>query len=192
MRETVVRQGTRVRDAGFTLLEVLAAVAILGIWFTVLATVAIQGLRAEGGNARTSRASLVADGALVDIETEIENGSFPLDEIEIEQDEFHILVRAVPLSEAVSDESGLDLSTYLIENLGSVNENLYEIQVEVGWIEGVDERTLTRSTYAWDSSAYLEALAGTAPDGEDNGTGDNGAAQGRGDAGSQNSPETVQ
>ena len=38
-------------DTGFTLLEVLAAVAILGIWFTVLANVAIQGLRAEGENA---------------------------------------------------------------------------------------------------------------------------------------------
>ena len=49
---------------GFTLLEVLAAVAILGIWFVVLASVGIQGLRAEGTNERRIRASLLADTIL--------------------------------------------------------------------------------------------------------------------------------
>ena len=36
------------RSRGFTLLEVLAAVAILAIWYMVMASIATQGLRAEG------------------------------------------------------------------------------------------------------------------------------------------------
>jgi prepilin-type N-terminal cleavage/methylation domain-containing protein len=51
-------------DRAFTLLEVMAAVALLGILYTVLARVAIEGLRAEGESKRRLEASLLADARL--------------------------------------------------------------------------------------------------------------------------------
>ncbi len=56
----------------FTLLEVLAAVAILGIVYVVLADVAMQGLFAEGRAKRRLEASLKADLHLSELEVEIE------------------------------------------------------------------------------------------------------------------------
>lgn len=146
--------------AGFTLLEVLAAVAILGIWFTVLAGVAIQGLRAEGQNSRIIRASLAADAALVDVEAAIAAGAFPIEDQEFEDEEFQIVVRRIPFSDAGFESGEYDLAALVAENLTTVSADLYEIAVEVSWIEGVDEKVLARTTYGWDSTAYLEAIAG--------------------------------
>jgi hypothetical protein len=150
------------------LLEVLAAVAILGIWFAILASLAIQGLRAEGKNARIVRASLAADTILADLESQIEIGEFPLEEVETELDEFQITTRAIPLAEtAAGGEEATDLVTYLGESLGTVNADLYEIEVEVTWIEGVDEQTLVRSSYGWDSAAFMETFGSAASTAED-------------------------
>lgn len=145
--------------SGFTLLEVLAAVAILGIWFTVLAGVAIQGLRAEGGNERLIRASLAADAVLTDLEAQIAAGVFPVEDEEIEQDEFQVAVRVTPFADAAFQSSEYDLAGFIAENLDTVNPDLYEVTVEVNWIEGVDEQQLLRTTYAWDATAYLEAFS---------------------------------
>ncbi len=60
--------------AGFTLLEVLGAVAILGISYAVLVTVAIQGARAIGESQRRLDASLIADVQLTEIELAAELG----------------------------------------------------------------------------------------------------------------------
>ena len=65
------------RQHAFTLLEVLAAVAILALVYTVLARVGIQGFRAEGGADRRLRASLLADDTVAEIEGQIEMGSTP-------------------------------------------------------------------------------------------------------------------
>ncbi len=54
-------------ERGLTLLEVLAAVAVLGLLYTVLASAAVQGLRSEGESRRRLEASLLMDEQLVQI-----------------------------------------------------------------------------------------------------------------------------
>lgn len=145
---------------GFTLLEVLAAVAILGMWFTVLAGVAIQGLRAEGENERRIRASLIADRVLADIELNLAVGEFP-DETtdESEEEEFTIVVNSVPLTELEFAELDAELLLLLEGDLATLAVDLHAILVRVSWIEGAEEEEVTRLTYAWDSAPLLALLA---------------------------------
>ena len=144
---------------GFTLLEVLAAVAILGIWYAVLASVAIQGVRAEGENERRVRASLIADEVLDDLETEMDEGTFPeLGVAETERDSFRIEVETAPIA-----ESGLatdfDLFALLSgEAAEGLMRDLLAIEVRVVWKEGVDDKVIRRITYAWNSTTLTEAL----------------------------------
>ena len=69
MRRRSVTNARRLEPArgGFTLIEVLAAVALLGILYAVLARVAIEGLRAEGDSERRLEASLLADERVNDL-----------------------------------------------------------------------------------------------------------------------------
>ena len=77
---------------GFTLLEVLAAVAILGIWYMVIAGLAMQGLRSEGESRRLLEASLVADAAIADLEGSVADGTPPPIEVtEEEKDDFLVI-----------------------------------------------------------------------------------------------------
>jgi len=64
------------RDA-FTLLEVMAAVLILGLLYAVLAEAAIRGLRSEGVSRRKVEASLIADRFLSDLEAQLALGQIP-------------------------------------------------------------------------------------------------------------------
>ena len=152
-------------DSGFTLLEVLAAVAILGIWFVVLANVAIQGLRAEGENERRIRASLIADRFLTDLELGFDIGELPEETAEeFEEDEFVILVESLPLiglelAEGVAPpEEGEGLLELLEGDLAVLAADLYTIQVTVRWTEGAADKTVRRTTYYWDSVALMEVL----------------------------------
>ena len=72
-------------DGGFTLIEVLGAVAILAILYTTLSTVAIRGLRSEGESRRMLEASLLADWELSEFELELQTGAAP--EIGVTQSE---------------------------------------------------------------------------------------------------------
>ena len=65
------------RRSGFTLLEVMAAVLVLGLIYTVLAETAIRGLRSEGMSRRRVEASLIADRFLADLESQVELGQVP-------------------------------------------------------------------------------------------------------------------
>ena len=152
-------------ETGFTLLEVLAAVAILGIWFVVLANVAIQGLRAEGENERRIRASLIADRFLTDLELGFDIGELPPEtEEEFEEDEFVILVESLPLTGlglaggAVPAEEDGGLLGLFEGDLSGLAPYLYTVRVTVGWTEGATERTVRRTTYYWDSAPLMEIL----------------------------------
>ena len=65
----------RSSEGGFTLFEVLGAVAILAILYTTLSTVAIRALRSEGESRRMLEASLLADWELSEFELELETGA---------------------------------------------------------------------------------------------------------------------
>jgi prepilin-type N-terminal cleavage/methylation domain-containing protein len=154
--------------SAFTLLEVLAAVAILGILYVVLADVAIQGLRAEGRSRRRMEASLVADRALSEIEIEIEAGGLPeLGHLpEREEDMFRIAVEIRPYSIPLvggTAEAGSDTAAPLE---GGALASLREIELVVTWLEGADELQVVRTTYAFDAAAAFSQLLETvAPQG---------------------------
>ena len=163
------------RAGGFTLLEVLAAVAILGIWFSVLAGVAIQGLRSEGENERRIRASLLADRVLADIELNLAAGQFPEEtDTETEDEEFTIRTSSVPLIELEFAELDAELLLLLENDLAKLAPDLHAIIVSVTWIEGAQEEKVTRLRYAWDSAPLFELLSdpNAAQSGEDSSSGD--------------------
>ena len=151
--------------SAFTLLEVLAAVAILGILYVVLADVAIQGLRAEGRSRRRMEASLVADWALSQIESEIEAGSLPeLGQLpERVEDIFRIAVEVRPYRIPLLGETAEAGSDTRSPSEGGALASLREIELTVTWLEGADELQVVRTTYTFDaaaaSSQLLEAAA---------------------------------
>lgn len=157
-RSTEPRARVRAPRRGFTLLEVLAAVAILGIWFSVLASVAIQGQRSEGENERRLRASLLADEVLVDVELGFENGEFPEEPEEIERDEFLVRIEALPITEVDFPELDESLLPLLETALVQVLEDVYVVRVEVSWVEGTSDETVTRLTYGWNAIPFQETL----------------------------------
>jgi prepilin-type N-terminal cleavage/methylation domain-containing protein len=147
------------RSGAFTLLEVLAAVAILGIWFAVLANVAIQGLRSEGVNERRIRASLIADRVLADVEIGFDLGEMPGENPDVqEEDEFTITVEQLPISSAEFGEVDEELMTLLTGDLASLAADVYTVAVRVTWTEGAGEESVHRNTYVWDSGPLREAL----------------------------------
>lgn len=160
------------RPSGFTLVEVMAAVALLGILFTVLASVAIRGLRAEGESKRRIDASLIADRQMTDIETEFVHGIVPpTGRSEFEEGEFRIAVEVTPfefpaelLEVAERGEEERDAVPSLLLPGGEAEAAVRTVEVTVSWFEGGDERSVVRTTYGLDLAA-AEGLVLAAPQG---------------------------
>jgi prepilin-type N-terminal cleavage/methylation domain-containing protein len=104
------------RDA-FTLLEVMAAVLILGLLYAVLAEAAIRGLRSEGVSRRKVEASLIADRFLSDLEAQLALGQIPKSgQEEQEVDVYRVGISVQPFDptpileaiEKVEKERGID------------------------------------------------------------------------------------
>ena len=110
--------------SGFTLLEVLAAVAVLGILFTVLSNVAIEGLRHEGESKRRIDASLIADRAMIDLETEFGSGIVPpTGRTEFMEGDFRIVVEVTDSGPGIEDvdkalEPGFSTAPQWVRDLG--------------------------------------------------------------------------
>jgi prepilin-type N-terminal cleavage/methylation domain-containing protein len=155
-------------EAGFTLLEVLVAVGVLGLLYTVLAGIAVQGLRAEGESGRELRASLLADRALAELETV---GDFRVaPPVEREAEDFVVTVDVAPFELQLpastrreqggrADQPGASL---IQRGSGSRTSPLRRIEVVVSWSEGVFPREVRRTSFALDPEAaapILESLA---------------------------------
>ena len=165
MKRRTERLGPRrpqIARGGFSLLEVLAAVAVLGIWFVVLASVAVQGLRAEGSNERRIRASLAADAVLAEIETKLGRGELPEDQ-ESERGDFQVSVISIPIVQAELGPSDASVVGLLTSELAALNDVLFSIEIRVTWVEGAHEESVTRTTYAWDGPLLLETLGADLP-----------------------------
>jgi prepilin-type N-terminal cleavage/methylation domain-containing protein len=168
------------RRRGFTLLEVLAAIAVLAVVYTVLATSAMQGLANEGESYRRLRASLIADRELATIEagliqqppdlgvTEREEGDYA---IAIETRAFDLGTFAAAAQEGVrttkpggGESRASDAAFQLLTAPRDQSAPpLVEIQIAVRWIEGNDEQMVTRTTFASDARVVgpvVQALAG--------------------------------
>lgn len=157
---------------GFTLLEVLVAVALLGLVVTVLAGSAIQGMSYEGDASRRMRASLLADRALWQVETAIKLGAppQPSHEESVEGDEFQLSVDVQPLDLSAHPalaavlvpppESGAPPPEAAAAEAGVPGAvvPLFQIFVRVAWLEGLRELEVTRSSFAYDGAAAAAAL----------------------------------
>jgi prepilin-type N-terminal cleavage/methylation domain-containing protein len=148
---------------GFTLLEVMAAVAILGLVYAVLARAATQGVVAEGESRRRMEAALLADERLADLETRLATGEVLADGThEEELDPFRIEVQIEPFVPPVelldqvlpSQDSG---AQDLLSGDDRQPSALRVVRVSVAWSEGLVERVVERVTLIPDLAA-LELL----------------------------------
>lgn len=152
---------------GFTLLEVLAAVAILGIAFVVLVQNNAESVMSEGENARRIEASLLADRVLFGLENDLDRGLLPpvgahleeegLFEIETDVKEWSLVLPETTLESAVSS------GATLLGPENSPDNALRRIDVTIRWDEGGSGRLrdVTRTTFAFDpagAQAVLEQL----------------------------------
>jgi prepilin-type N-terminal cleavage/methylation domain-containing protein len=182
------------RRAGFTLIEVVCAVAILGILYTVLATSAIEALRAEGTGIRRIEASLLADTYVMQLEDVLESaGAPPIGETEEDHDPFTLalIVRPVAAIDLGVDPALLGESDVSALGVRSDEDSrLREIQVRVSWHEGVQHHVVSRTTYGHDTTglegafAAASGVAGGGPEGEDGDSGGDGGGSGSGLRGS--------
>lgn len=162
------RAPTRRRSAGFTLFEVMAAVLVLGVLYSVLATSAIQGLRSEGESKRRLEASLLADEELAEIEEGIAVGITPVlgPPLEKQIDAYQVVVEVTPFD--VSPFLGEDFLESLEEGKESLlappenpEESLLRlVSVAVRWLEAGEEYEVQRTTLAYD----VETVAGLFPE----------------------------
>ncbi len=163
-------------DGGFTLIEVLGAVAILAILYTTLATVAIQGLRSEGESRRMLEASLLADWELSEFELELETGAAP--EIGTtrseEEDGFTVTWEVTPLQIALFENPSEQEQGHAASNpagqptpspagqRGAANTGampFLQVELWVSWFEAGNERSVTRTIFAVDEDAAAKFAA---------------------------------
>ena len=157
----------RASRAGFSLLEVLGAVAILGIWFTMISEISMIGLRNEGRSHRALMASLVIDEVLHGIELRMLKGQWPkIESSEQERDDYTIRIEVEPYELELPESEGSPRNSgdRLFEHLAGPNPEapspLLSVRIEVAWQEGNYEDSVTRYTFSADLSKAKKALAG--------------------------------
>jgi prepilin-type N-terminal cleavage/methylation domain-containing protein len=166
----------RSSDGGFTLIEVLGAVAILAILYTTLSTVAIRGLRSEGESRRMLEASLLADWELSEFELELQTGAAP--EIGItkseEQDGFTVTWEVTPFQTrifktALEKEQERNAANPTAQTApvpagqagatDAVAPPFLQLELRVSWFEAGYERWVTRTIFAVDEDAAARFAA---------------------------------
>jgi prepilin-type N-terminal cleavage/methylation domain-containing protein len=168
--------------AAFTLLEVMAAVAVLGLVYVVIARSAIEGLMWEGEAQRRLRASLLADRVLAELEGGLRAGGAPqLGRSELDEDGFAVLVEVTPfdplalglaaLFEALPEghalaprerPGGTPPALLAPPSRGGAPA-LVSVYVRVAWTEGISEQAVTRTTFFFDPLAAAPELGALAP-----------------------------
>jgi prepilin-type N-terminal cleavage/methylation domain-containing protein len=170
-------------NAAFTLLEVLAAVAVVGLVYWVLFAMAIDAVGAEGDAQRRLRASLLADRALGEVEGMLAGGIAPqIGRTESEEDPYRIEVEVAPYAleevaarivERRKDEKrgGRVAEPALLVAPSRGPAPLLSIAVRVSWQEGSREAEVRRTTFAFDpvAAAPILAVAASAQEGESGG-----------------------
>ncbi len=158
---TPARPGRR----GLTLLEVLAAVALLGLVYTALASKATQGVISESDSLRRFHASLLADETLAEIETFAAMKQTPeLGRTEEESEDGIFSVRvdvtewSVPLPPP--PEGSPAGSSHVESVLGGSDADpgaLLQVLVRVSWRHGIGERSIERVTFVLDHARLRSA-----------------------------------
>ena len=146
----------RTAERAFTLLEVLAAVAILGILYTVLAGAAMDGLIAEGTNKRRLEASLLADRQLAELELQLDARIVPpVGEEKFEIGDFRVAIVVEPYDLILPElQTGSRQAAPLLADLTTDGRSpLRQIQVSVAWFEAHVEHQVLRISFAFDADA---------------------------------------
>jgi hypothetical protein len=153
------------------LLEVLAAVAVVAVVFTMLLTLQIDAMGAEGDAWRRMRASLLADRVLGEVEGLLASGAPPtMGRTESDEEPYHIEVEIAPFG---LDELVARIVALRKEQRGAprVSEPallvapargpapLLQVAVRVSWQEGSREAQVGRTTFAFDPVAAAPILA---------------------------------
>ena len=159
------------RQDGFTLLEVLGAVAILGISYMVLATAAIQAMQGIGQSQRRIEASLLADQTLIDVEISTETGQLIEPKLVTWEDGyFEVTLEIIDLSEVHQGKELAGDGTGLLGFLGKEANGAFapfrdsnlllgylrQVQITVQWIEGGDALNVTRTAFLYDQQGWIE------------------------------------
>ena len=157
-------------DGGFTLFEVLGAVAILAILYTTLSTVAIRGLRSEGESRRMLEASLLADWVLSEFELDLETGRAPeLGITEAEEVEgFTVVWEVTPLETVIFESLSEQEQNAKASNptgqiapvpgaqageTGADGPAFLQLVLTVSWLEAGNERSVKRTIFAVDEDS---------------------------------------
>lgn len=155
------------------MLEVMAAVLVLGLLYSVLADVAIEGLRAEGEAKRRLDASLMVDRLLGDMEAEMSIGVLPEEGVsQWEEDPYRIEREVAPLSlplelVAIIKESDPE-SPFASDEAGATG--ILRVDLRVSWDEASRELSVARTTFTYDAAQYAAIAEGAdAGEGEDEG-----------------------
>jgi prepilin-type N-terminal cleavage/methylation domain-containing protein len=176
----------RSSDAGFTLFEVLGAVAILAILYTTLSTVAIQGLRSEGESRRILEASLLADWELSGFELSLETGEAPVIGITEGQevDGMTVTWEITPLQTAIFEShsekdrkasaqdytaQGTQLPAAQPATTKDGATVFLQVDLTVSWLEAGNVRSVKRTIFAVDEDAaatFAEDVARSTTEGE--------------------------
>lgn len=148
--------------AGFTLIEVLAAVALLGILYAVLARVAIEGLRAEGDSKRRLEASLLADERLSDM---VGLPVPPVGRSQTIEGDFTFMLDVTPFvfppEWGVADSDAAAPLLLAADPKGGA-QSLRTVQLTVAWLEGESERHVSRTFFLLDFQNLATLAAATA------------------------------
>lgn len=178
---------------GFTLLEVMAAVGIMALVFTVLAGHAMQGLASQGEGHRLLEAADIADEIMADLEIQMNEDILPPEGVEeSERDGYRIVVSVLPFSEIElplgtpppRGADGLledydDLAMLIVNESRGFASALRTIEVSVSWDELGEERSVLRTTYGLDTVALqaMVSAAGAGPEGEEPAEGEEAAGE---------------
>ena len=169
-------------NAGFTLFEVLGAVAIMGISYALLATVAVQSVRSIGESQRRIQASMMADDQLAEIELAAEIGQpIELRDEEFDEEPFLVRVEVLDMEELYPPQGDVSQANNLIEYLAAESAGAFaelrqsnfllgylrEIHVTVSWMEGIDEKVVTRTAFIYDQMAFTETEGQAEAEGEE-------------------------
>ncbi len=164
----------RVSEHGFTLFEVLGAVALLAIVYSMLATVAIRGVRSEGDSRRTLEASLRADLELAEFELQIENGEVPelgTRESDVGEDglivtwevtpftpEFGVGAPVDPYEVKPETDAGVVGLAEMFASQESAAPPFLKILLTVSWRDGEFLRSVTRTTFMVDEAVASQQI----------------------------------
>jgi len=150
---------------GFTLIEVMGAVLVLGLLFTWLASVAMIGLRSEGTDRRRADAELIADLELSEIEASVTAGQMPKDgRSERDEEPFRVLVEVAPtdvlgllpaaLAREIAKNSDPRAPSVLHDERGE--SRVRRVSVVVAWEEAGEPAQVERTTFAYDKSELAQ------------------------------------